>query len=234
MSTTSVNNSSSVYSGLGLNSSGAASSSSAASAATDAASTAINEQDFLQLLTTQLQDQDPTNPVSDADFFSQIAAFSEVSGIDQLNTSFSSLASSLQTSQTLQAASLVGQTVLVSGNSGQLTGSGLSGTVTVPASGDVQVGIYNSAGSLVNTLDLGVQSAGTVPFTWNGQDSSGNAQATGTYTIKATVGSGSSAQTASTEVAVQVLSVVPNGSSGIELDLEGVGEVPLSSVQQIN
>jgi flagellar basal-body rod modification protein FlgD len=232
--TTSVNNSSSIYNGLGLTSSASTSSSSTASAATAAASTAVNEQDFLQLLTTQLQDQDPTNPVSDTDFFSQIAAFSEVSGIDQLNSSFSTLASTLQSSQTLQAAGLVGQTVLVSSSTGQLTSSGLSGTVTAPVSGDVQVGIYNSSGTLVNTLDLGVQSAGTVPFTWNGQDSSGNAQPAGTYTIKATVGSGSSAQTASTDVAVQVLSVVPNGSNGIELDLEGVGEVPLSSVQQIN
>lgn len=230
--TTPVNNSS-IYNNLGLTGSGTASSTSAASAAAAAASTAINEQDFLHLLTTQLKDQDPTNPVSNADFFSQIAQFSTVSGINQLNGSFTQLASQLAASQTLQAASLVGQSVLVPGSAGQLTSAGLYGTVTVPASGDVKVGIYNSAGTLVNTIDLGVQSAGTVPFTWNGQDSGGNALATGTYTIKAQVGSGGSAQAASTDVAVQVLSVVPNSGNGVELNLQGMGQVPLSSVQQI-
>jgi flagellar basal-body rod modification protein FlgD len=220
-----VNNSSSIYSNLGLTGSAVTGgSSSAASAATSAANTAINEQEFLKLMTTQLQDQDPSNPVSNAEFFSQIAQFSTVSGINQLNSSFSALSAQLAASQTLQAASMVGQSVLVPGSAGQLTSSGLYGTVTVPASGDVKVGIYNSSGTLVNTLDLGVQSAGTVPFTWNGQDANGNALATGTYT---------SAQAASTDVAVQVLSVVPSTGSGVELNLQGMGQVPLSSIQQI-
>ena len=239
MTITSVqpSNSSSVYASLGLTSStptvaSGSGSTSSASAATSAAGTAVNEQDFLQLMTTQLQDQDPLNPVSNSDFFSQIAAFSEVSGIDQLNSSFSSLASQLSSSQTLQAASLIGQTVLVPGSSAQLGSSGLFGAVQVPASGDVSVNIYNSSGTLVNTLDLGVQSAGTVPFTWNGASSSGAAQATGTYTISAQVGSGSSAQAATTDVAAQVLSVSPT-SSGIMLNLAGLGPVPLSQVQQI-
>ena len=240
MTITSVqpSNSSSVYASLGLTSStpsvaSGSGSTSSASAATSAAATAVNEQDFLQLMTTQLQDQDPTSPVSDSDFFSQIAQFSEVSGIDQLNSSFTSLASQMSSSQTLQAASLIGQSVLVPGTTGQLGSSGLSGAVQVPASGDVSVGIYNSSGTLVNTLNLGVQSAGTVPFTWNGQDSSGNSLAAGSYTISAQVGSGNTAQSATTDVMAQVLSVTP-GASGVTLDLAGIGEVPFTSVQQIN
>jgi len=232
----SATNSGNIYAGLGLTSStpasGSSAASSAASAATSAASTAVNEQDFLQLMTTQLQDQDPLNPVSNSDFFSQIAQFSEVSGIDQLNSSFTSLASQLSSSQTLQAASLIGQSVLVAGSTGQLGSSGLFGAVQVPASGDVTVQIRNASGALVNTLDLGVQSAGTVPFTWNGTDSSGNAAATGAYSISAQVGSGSSAQSATTDVAAQVLSVTPS-ASGLMLDLAGLGEVPFSQVQQI-
>jgi flagellar basal-body rod modification protein FlgD len=235
MTTPSVqSNNSSLFANLGLTSSTPASSgNSSAGAASTAANLAVNEQDFLQLMTTQLQDQDPLNPVSNSDFFSQIAQFSEVSGIDQLNGAFSSLSSQLTSGQSLQAAGLIGQNVLVSGSSGQLTSNGLSGAVQVPASGDVTVGIYNSSGSLVNTLDLGVQSAGTVPFTWNGQDANGNAQSAGTYIIQAQVGSGSSAQTANTEVAAQVLSVTPS-SSGIMLNLQGLGQVALSQVQQIN
>ncbi len=227
-------NNSSVYAGLGLTGSTptAAAGSSSTSAATSAAATTVNEQEFLQLMTTQLQDQDPTNPVSSTDFFSQISAFSEVSGIDQLNTSFSTMASTLASSQSLQAASLIGQNVLVPGSTGQLTSSGLAGAVQVPASGNVSVNIYNSSGALVNTLNLGVQSAGTVPFVWNGVDSSGNAQSAGTYTINAQVGSGGSAQSATTDVAAQVLSVSPT-SSGMMLNLQGLGQVPLTQVQQI-
>jgi flagellar basal-body rod modification protein FlgD len=84
----------------------------------------------------------------------------------------------------------------------------------------------------VNTLDLGEQSAGTLPFSWNGTDANGNTLADGSYTLKAQVGSGSSAQAASTDVAAQVLSVSPT-SSGIMLNLQGLGAVALSQVQQI-
>jgi len=127
MTTSAVNGSSSLYSSLGLTSSTpvASSGSSAASAATSAASTAVNEQDFLQLMTTQLQDQDPLNPVSNADFFSQIAQFSTVSGINQLNSSFSALSTQLSSSQSLQAANLIGHGVLVPGSTVQMSGSGM-------------------------------------------------------------------------------------------------------------
>lgn len=233
MTTSSVNGSSSLFSSLGLTSNTPATSGNNITAAANAASASLNEQDFLQLLTTQLQDQDPLNPVSNSEFFSQIAQFSTVSGINQLNSSFSQLSSQLTSSQSLQAASLIGQSVLVPGSQAQLTSSGLYGAVQVPASGDVTVQIKNSSGAVVGTLDLGTQSAGNVPFTWNGQDGSGNTLPAGTYTITAQVGSGSSAQAATTDVAAQVLSVSVNSSGALQLNLQGLGQVPFSQVQQI-
>jgi flagellar basal-body rod modification protein FlgD len=235
MTTSAVNGSSSLYSSLGLTSSTpvASSGSSAASAATSAASTAVNEQDFLQLMTTQLQDQDPLNPVSNADFFSQIAQFSTVSGINQLNSSFSALSTQLSSSQSLQAANLIGHGVLVPGSTVQMSGSGMAGAVQVPASGDVTVTIKDSSGALVGTLDLGVQSAGTVPFSWDGKDASGNELPSGNYTISAQVGSGSTAQAATTDVAAVVNSVSMSSSGALTLNLQGIGAVPFSSVVQI-
>ena len=166
MTTPSVNNNSSVYSNLGLTTAGT-------TGTTASASPALDEQDFLQLMTAQLQTQDPLNPVSNADFFSQIAQFSTVSGISQLNSSFSSLSSQLSSSQSLQAAGLIGHGVLVPGSTTQLTSSGLYGAVEVPSSGPVTVQIRNSSGALVGTLDLGTQAAGTVPFTWDGKGADG-------------------------------------------------------------
>ena len=225
MTTPSVNNNSSVYSNLGLTTAGT-------TGTTASASPALDEQDFLQLMTAQLQTQDPLNPVSNADFFSQIAQFSTVSGISQLNSSFSSLSSQLSSSQSLQAAGLIGHGVLVPGSTTQLTSSGLYGAVEVPSSGPVTVQIRNSSGALVGTLDLGTQAAGTVPFTWDGKGADGNALPTGSYTISAQVGSGASAQAADTDVA-GVVESVSIGSGGLTLNVDGIGDVPFSNVKQI-
>jgi flagellar basal-body rod modification protein FlgD len=219
--------SSNAYSNLGLTGGG-----NAAAAATSAAGTQLNEQDFLQLMTAQLQDQDPLNPISNSEFFSQIAQFSTVSGIAQLNGSFSTLSSQLSSAQSLQAANLVGHGVLVPGSQAQLGTSGLFGAVEVPASGPVVVQIHDTSGALVGTLDLGTQSAGTVPFTWDGTDGSGNTLPAGTYTISAQVGSGASAQAADTDVAAIVDSVSLNNGN-LVLNLQGLGPVPFSSVRQI-
>jgi flagellar basal-body rod modification protein FlgD len=237
--TTPVNGNSSVYSSLGLTgNSGSGNSSaanaSAASSAQAAASTALNEQDFLRLMTTQLQDQNPLQPVSNAEFFSQIAQFSTVSGINQLNGSFSTLASQLASSQSLQAASLVGQYVLVPGSTAPMDPTtGITGAVDVPSSGDVKVTVKDTSGAVVATLDLGTQSAGSLPFSWNGQDQNGNSLPSGNYSISATVSTGSGTTAASTEVAAQVTSVTLNGSSGLMLNLKGLGQVPFSQVTQI-
>ncbi|WP_029921519.1 flagellar hook assembly protein FlgD [Nevskia soli] len=230
--TSSVNNNSSIYASLGLTGNGSAASSGSSTANAAASGTALNEQDFLQLMTQQLQDQDPLNPVSNSEFFSQIAQFSTVSGISQLNSSFTQLSSQLASSQSLQAAGLIGHGVLVQGNTVQMAGSGMAGAVEVPASGDVTVNIKDSSGALVGTLDLGVQSAGTVPFSWDGKDASGNALPTGHYTITAQVGSGSSAQAATTDVAA-VVDSISLASSGLMLNLQGIGQVPFSNVRQI-
>ena len=228
---------SSVYSSLGLTgnsgASGSSANASAASSATHAAATAINEQDFLKLMPVQLQDQNPLQPVTNAEFFSQIAQFSTVSGINQLNSGFSALSSQLTSSQSLQAAGLVGQYVLTPGSTAPLDANGITGAVDVPQSGDVQVQVKDSSGAVVANLDLGTQSAGSLPFNWNGKDSSGNSLPPGSYTISATVSTASGAMAAPTEVAAQVDSVMVNASGGLMLNLNGLGQVPFNQVTQI-
>jgi flagellar basal-body rod modification protein FlgD len=223
--------SSNVYASLGLTSS-TPTNTNGSDSALSATNAMLNEQDFLKLMTVQLKDQNPLQPISNSEFYSQIAQFSTVAGIDKLNQTFTSLSSQLTSSQSLQAASLIGHGVLVQGSNAQLTSSGLFGAVEVPSSGDVKVQIKDASGAVVSTLDLGTQASGTLPFSWNGTDASGNVLPTGAYSISATVSSGSGELAATTDVAAEVQSV-SIGSSGLVLNLQGLGPTPFSQVKQI-
>jgi len=194
--------------------------------------------DFLTLLLAQLQNQDPTSPVDSNEFLSQLASLSEVQGINQLNTSFSSLSNSLTSSQALQASSLLGHEVLAASSTGTLATAGatLTGAVSVPqTSSQVTLNISNSAGVLVDSINLGAQSAGLANFSWNGQTSNGSAAPAGTYTLSAQVAGVASGTAVPTLVNGTVDSVTMGaGSTGLTLNVAGLGSVPFSSVQQIS
>ncbi len=231
-----VDPTSSILASLGLTQPQSASSSSSSTASTDI-SGALGEQQFLQLMVTQLQNQDPTQPMQSGDFLGQIAQFATVSGLQGLQSSFSQFASSMQSNQALMATSLVGHTVLAPASAGSLSAGGsITGAVNLSsAASDVVVGIYDNGGQLVNSLDLGSQAAGQVPFTWNGQNSNGVAMPAGTYQIQANVINGSSTVAANTLIASHVDSVSIGGSQGIMLNLSGIGgQVALSDVTQIS
>lgn len=226
MTTTSGVDSSSTYAALGLSSTSSSTNSSGSG-------TKLTEQDFLTLMTKQLQAQDPLHPTDNAQFFSQIAQFSTVSGIDTLNSSFGSLSSQLTSTESLQAASLVGRNVLISGSVGMLDSDGLSGAVEVPSSGTVAVQIKDSAGVVVRTMNLGSQSAGITDFKWDGTNAAGVAMPAGLYTVTASVVSGGKSTAASTEISAKVASVSMSSSDGLLLNLDGLGAVSFKSVQEI-
>lgn len=197
----------------------------------------MTQSDFLQLLTTQLTSQDPTQPMDNSQMASEMAQFAQLGSLQNIEGSLTGLSSNLgtnmQTSQVLSSASLVGRQVLVPSTSLTYSGSSVNGGVNVSTAGDVVVTIKDGNGNVVNTLDLGTQQAGLANFTWNGKDSSGNAVANGTYAVTANNGGTSSALT--TYVAGSVTGVGYGGSStGTYLQVAGIGGVPLSQVAQIN
>ena len=210
----------SVYSALGLGSS------------TGSSKKTLGQDDFLKLMTVQIQNQDPLKPMENTEFFSQIAQFSTVSGIEKLQGSFSDLATQLSSSQSLQAASLIGHDVLVQSDVGVLYDSGMSGAVDVPSSGDVHLEVRDGNGVLVRTLDLGTQPVGQLAFNWDGSDSDGAALPQGLYKISATVQSGSTATAATTYALDQVSSVSLNGS-GLNVEMLNLGEVAFTDVSRI-
>ena len=185
---------------------------------------------FLTLLVTQLQNQDPTNPMDSSQMTSQLAQISTVSGISNLQTSLTSLASQLGATQQLQAAQLVGHGVLTAGNSITVgTSTDSSGTATqvatpigiqLPsAATDVTITIKDANGNVVQTLDAGAQPQGVTPLEWDGKDASGNAVASGsyTYTVNAVNAAGSITATALTYSTIYAVGANSDGSTNLQL-----------------
>lgn len=195
----------------------------------------LGQADFLKLMTTQLQNQDPMKPMENGDFLAQIAQFSTVQGIGDLNDNFASLSASLVSNQALQAANLVGHKVLApTGVAALKSGGSISGTVEVPsASGDVVVSVRDQSGQVVRRLELGSQAAGSADFKWDGLGDDGKYAAPGTYFLSAEASVDGKFQSVDTLLASDVRSVTLSNSGGLLLDLDGIGAVDFSEVRQI-
>lgn len=194
----------------------------------------IGQADFLKLMTTQLQAQDPFKPMDSSQFLGQIAQFSQVSGLQDLNSAFAGLASSLTANQTLQGAALVGREVLVAGSRLNLgSEDSVSGAIEVPQSGWLSVEISDASGQVVRHIDYGAQGAGRGDFSWDGLDDDGKRLPAGSYKFQAQVSSdGGSSVAANTYVLGQVIGVQPS-SSGLQVEVSGVGMLPLSQIERI-
>lgn len=201
--------------------------------ATNTTSTSDVQDRFMKLLVTQMQNQDPLNPMDNAQVTSQMAQLSTVSGIDKLNATVSSLQSNYQSGQTLQATSLIGRGVLALGSDVTLSGGKAVLGVELPSAADnVTVTIRDAAGKAVHKISLGPQQAGALPLTWDGATDAGAAAADGQYRFDVTATSGGAAIKPTALSFAQVGSVSANGS-GVRLNLAGGGSATLSDVRQI-
>ncbi len=195
-----------------------------------AANATLNENNFFQLLTAQLENQDPLNPMSASDFAAELAQFSTAIGVQQLQTTQTSYGS-------LQLSSLIGQNVAVAGNAlvlsqnGTATGAyNLSG-----AASDVLVTVADAGGNQLGVMDLGPQAAGTQTFSWNGQTADGSAATAGTYQFSVSAaGAAGTNVTATPYAVVPVTGVNVGGANGPTVDLgAGLAPVGLSAIQQV-
>lgn len=187
---------------------------------------------FLTMLTTQLQNQDPLNPMDNAQMTSQLAQISTLEGIQGLNTTLTQLLSSYNTSQALQAAGAIGSQVLTEGSNLVLSKGVTQGGVSLGSAADkVTVTIKNAAGAVVQTQDLGKQSAGIVAFAWDGKNASGTQLADGKYTFSIEASKAGTKVTATPIQVGTVSAVVKNGSS-FELELNSGETVAFNDVLQ--
>ena len=186
---------------------------------------------FLKLLVTQLKNQDPTNPLDNAQLTSQLAQMSTVEGIGKLNTTLSEMS---RTSQMMQGASLVGHSVLAEGNNLQLTDAGAVGGVNLDSMADsVKVTVKDSSGNIVRVLDLGKQDGGLVRFVWDGKNTGGELQANGSYSFDVTATAAGTAVDTKTYGMGGVLSVALNASNGLEAEVSGLGVLTLDKIRQV-
>ena len=192
---------------------------------------------FYKLLVTQLTNQDPMNPLSNQDLSAQLAQFSTASGIQSMQQSMATLTAQLAQTQGLQAANLVGQTVVFDNNSVSLPASGTAagGFTLASAAQNVQVQVVNSAGQTVSTLQLGALPTGVQTFTWDGTTSNGQQAPAGNYTFNVSATDGTGQSVAAVPFGTgKVQSVYLSGSNGPSLQLQGQsGTVPLSSIQGV-
>ncbi|WP_043307892.1 flagellar hook assembly protein FlgD [Pseudomonas sp. ML96] len=196
----------------------------------------LGKNQFLELLVAQLNNQNPLEPQENGEFIAQLAQFSQVEGIEQLNSSMESLLSGYQSSQALQASSLVGRKVIIPTEKAVVdTSETFKGSLVLPVtSSNVYVNVYDSAGKAVSRVNLGQQSAGNVSFMWDGKDSSGNLLPPGTYKFEAQATYADGTKGLYTLLPANVDSVTLGQNGGeLMLNLAGLGSVALSQVQII-
>ena len=199
---------------------------------------ALGKDAFLQLLVTQLKNQNPLDPQDNTAFVAQLAQFSSLEGITTLNDTVNSLSGGLQSSQALQASSLVGRSVIVQTNEAYVdpaSGKPFNGTVVVKdADSKPVITITDADGEVVRTLEMGSQKAGNADFTWDGKDDDGVLLDKGSYTFTASSKNDTGTTALTTYLPATVNSVTLSKTGGeIMLNLAGLGSIGMSKVQTI-
>ena len=203
------------------------------SAKSSTSATADLENRFLTLLMAQIKNQDPLNPLDNAQVTTQLAQLNTVNGIEKLNETLSQLLSGYNETQGMQAAGIIGKNVMTAGNVLPLAnGVAYGGGVLGGAAEAVTLSIKNAAGKLVQTESLGAKEAGTFYFAWDGKDADGNQLPDGNYTF--TIEATTAGKTVdATTMKIGTVSAVTRSNTGFLLDLGTQGDVAFKDVQQI-
>ncbi len=197
----------------------------------------LGQEDFLTLMITQFQNQDPFEPMDNGEFLGQLAQFSTVSGIDSLNSGFAGLEGALRDEQALQAANLVGRTIVAESDVAYFDGSSaVTGSIELPAAAaGVQIDITDASGQLIQQLNLGQQPAGAVSFAWDGLNSDGEPVEAGSYSLNARAVRGENIESVPTLLEARVDSVTLGRFGGdMTLNLTSGGSLSLSQVYRIS
>jgi len=194
----------------------------------------LGQADFLKLMTAQMKNQDPFNPTDNTQMIAQMAQFSSVAGIAEMNTTLKAMAERLSGTSTADALAYVGKTVLTAGTTAfPRTTGGIAGAVELDGDATAtQLTISDASGNVVHQADLGARKAGTVAYDWDGTDGQGNAVGTGPFTVTVTAANAGSAVKAQSLVWAPVESVSLAGGAPV-LNVSGLGPVAINAVRQV-
>lgn len=199
------------------------------------ANNAVDQKTFLKLMIAQFKNQDPSKPKDPSEFLSQLAQFSTVSGIQEMQSSIGALSDSLRAQSVLGGAVMVGREVLAPG--GQVA-VGANQTVTggfetPPGATMIDVQIKDAAGQLVRHMSVPAK-MGLTSFSWDGLTDRGQAAGPGVYAISGTAGVGAASQAAPTFINARVDSVtIDPATRGLTLNTGSLGSISLNDVRQI-
>lgn len=193
--------------------------------------------EFLQLFVTQLRNQNPLEPRDGAEYLGQLAQFSTLEGIRNMETAFNKIANSLNSNQALQASSLVGKNVDVKTENGlYLQGSNVKGSIEIPPyATNVQMDIVNEQGQVVKTVKVNHVEKGEMAFMWDGLDDNGNAQPSGVYRFVAKASIHGQEQRIDTYLSANVDSVTINkNGQPVTLNVSGYGKISMDDIRTIS
>jgi flagellar basal-body rod modification protein FlgD len=184
------------------------------------------------MLTTQLQNQDPTSPMDSSQFTSELVQFSSVEQQINTNTSLGQLIQLTQAGDLTQASSMLGSQVSATSSQLPLQNGKASLSFTAPAAEPVAIAVYNSAGTQI--LDTAINATqGNNTWTWNGQDATGTTVPDGAYNV-AVMGQGSTGTATALPFTVTGTATgVTSGTNSVSLDL-GALSVPFTSVTSVS
>lgn len=210
-------------------------STSTASSASSSVAASLDIDDFIKLMTTQLQNQDPTDPQDPTEYVSQLAQFATVSGVQEMESSISDLATSLRSSQALSGSTMIGRSVLVPAESISVSaGETVTGAVDAPSgTSNIRITVTNSAGETVRTITTSATS-GLNSFTWDGMTDGGTQAPAGEYTFEAAADANGSTEGATMLLQSKVDSVtIDSTNNTLSLNTAELGSVSLSDVRQV-
>lgn len=203
---------------------------------TAAAAQTMDQGDFLTLMTAQLKNQDPFEPVDNTQMVAQMAQFSSLAGISEMNTTLKAISDRLNGTSTSDMMAWVGRTVMTEGSVAfPRAGGGIEGAVELDAdAADVTLTIQNANGETLRTVSLGHQAKGNVGYDWDGTTDSGEPAGDGPFTIKVSARSAEGSSVAARNLVWAPVASVALGSDGAPiLTLPGLGQVPVTAVRKI-
>jgi len=199
--------------------------------------TSMGQSEFLTLFTTQLKNQDPTDPVKNEAFVAQLAQFSQLEASVAMKTSMESLVGSMKNDRMLGAASLIGKSVSVPDGPVTVTDNTVSqGTINLPTGADgIRLQVFSDQGQLVRTQIIGAQPVGDTTLAWDGMNDTGAAAPNGTYRYVATVNRAGKITTPTVNTLATVRSVSSAGTADgtLLLEVDGGKSISIADVKRV-